>query len=88
MNLRLQGVMYRGCSLRLGTDIGVRPAADKKFRLRLTVNKMHTFAVFTKRYLRPYGNSGTNFMAAVKWANPNTETKNKIIDTEIIEMQS
>ena len=66
----------------------MRPAADKKFYLRLTINKMHAFAVLTEKYLRPYGWSGTNFTAAVSCTTPNTEIPSEIIETEIIKHKS
>ena len=37
--------MYMVCSLRLGSNFRVCSAADKKFYLRLTVEKMCGFAV-------------------------------------------
>ena len=73
--------MYRFCGLRLGPNLGMRPAADKKFYLRLTVQKMHTFVLFTEKYLRPCGCSGTNVTAAVNCAN-----QSEITDIEIIEI--
>ena len=73
--------MYRFCGLRLGPNLGMRPAADKKFYLRLTVQKMHTFVLFTEKYLRPCGCSDTNVTAAVNCAN-----QSEITDIEIIEI--
>ena len=58
----------------------MRPAADKNFYLRLTVEKMHAFAVFSDKYLRSYGCSDTNFTAGIKCTNPKTE----IVETQII----
>ena len=75
--------MYRVCGFRLVLNIGVRPAADKKFYLRLTVDKMHAFAVLTEKYLRPYGGSDTNFAAAVNCTNPTNEIKSEIIEAQI-----
>ena len=49
------GAVYRVFGLRLGPNLGVRPAADKKFHLRLTVENMCIFAVFTNKHLRLYG---------------------------------
>ena len=40
--------MFRVCGLRLGTNFGAWPAADKNFYLRLTVEKIRTIAVFTE----------------------------------------
>ena len=37
--------MYRVCGLRLGPIIGLQLAADKRFHMRLSVEKMHAFAV-------------------------------------------
>ena len=82
--MSFRGVMYRVCGLRLGRNIGVREAAGKKSYLWLTVDKMHAFAGFTKKYLQPYGCSGTNFTTAVNCTNPNTETQNEIIEIEIL----
>ena len=47
--------------------------ANKNIYLRLTVEKMRAFVVFTDKYLRLYGCSGTHFKAVVNWANPITE---------------
>ena len=41
------------CSLQLCRNFGLRPAADKNFKLRLTVEKMRAFAIFSKKQLRP-----------------------------------
>ena len=41
-------VMYSVCALLLGPNFGVRLMADKKFYLRLTVEKMHALVVFTE----------------------------------------
>ena len=79
--------MYSVCGLRLDSNIGVRSAADDEFYLRLTVDKMHMFAIFTKKYLQPYGFSCTSFTAAVYCTNPNAETQNEIIEIEIVEAQ-
>ena len=57
-------------------NFAMQPAAEKSFYLRLTVKKMHAFAVFIEQYLQPYGCSSTNFTAVV-W--------NK---SEIIEIQN
>ena len=57
--------MYRVCGLRLGLSFEVRPVVDNNLFLRLTVEKMHAFMVFTKKYSRPCGYSGTNFMVAL-----------------------
>ena len=65
--------MYRVCALRLDPNLGVRPAAEKNFFFRLTVEKMCGFPVFTDKYLRSYSCSGTNFTAAVNCTNPKTE---------------
>ena len=78
--------MNRVCSLQ-GTNIGVQPTADRKFHLRLTVDKMHAFAIFTKKYLRSYGSNGTNFTTAVNCSNRNTEVQNEFIEIEIMEAQ-
>ena len=46
------GVTYSVCSLR--SNLVVQPAADKSFYSWLTGEKMHAFAVFNDKYLRPY----------------------------------
>ena len=79
--------MYRICGFGLGTNIEVRPVAEKKFYLRLAVGKMHPLPVFTKKYLWPYGCSDTNFTASVNCTNSNTEILNKIMGIDIIEAQ-
>ena len=38
-----------------GSNVVVRLVVDKKFYFLLTVEKMHAFAVFIDKYLRPYG---------------------------------
>ena len=47
--------------------------ADKNFYLQLTVEKMHPFAIFTNKYLRPCGYSGDNFTAMVTYTNSKTK---------------
>ena len=64
--------MYSVCVLWLWSNYGVWPAADKKCYLQLTVEKMHVFAVFTDKYLRPYGCNDSNFTAAVNCVNSKT----------------
>ena len=44
--------MYRVCGLRLGPNFEVLLTAEKNFYLRLTVEKIHAFAVFNEIYLR------------------------------------
>ena len=68
-------------------NIRVRLAFDKNFYLWLTVGKTHAFAVFTEKYLRLYGCSGTSFTAAVNCTNPNTEIKSENIEIEMIKAQ-
>ena len=82
------GAMYRVFSLRLEPNLAVRPVSGNKFYLRLTIEKMHLFAVFTKKYLRPYDCSVINFTAAMNFANPKTETQSQINEIEIVEMQT
>ena len=79
--------MNRVCGLWLDPNIGLRPAGHKKFYLRLMVDLMHVFAVFTKKYFSPCGCNGSNFTVAVNCTNPNTEIQSEIIDTEIIKAQ-
>ena len=49
------GGIYRVCGLRLGPNFGMRLTAKKNFYLRLTVEKIDPFAVFSEKYLRSYG---------------------------------
>ena len=44
----------------------MRPAAAKNFYLRLTIEKIRAFMVFTKKYLRSHDRSGTNFTTVAK----------------------
>lgn len=39
--------MYRVCGLRLGPIMGLQLTADKRFDVRLSVEKMHAFAVLS-----------------------------------------
>ena len=57
-----QRAIYKIFSLQLCSNIIVQPAAGKKIYWRLTVEKIHMFAVFTDKLLQPYGCSGTNFL--------------------------
>ena len=77
-------VTYRVSGLRLGPNFVVRLAADKIFHLRLTVEKMHASAVFSNKYLRPYGCSDTIFTAMVNYTNPNSQILSEIIEIQII----
>ena len=65
----------------------MRPAAGIKLYLRLTVEKIHTFATFTEKHLWSYGCLDTNFMAAVKFADAQIEIQSQISEIEIIEIQ-
>ena len=49
--------------------------------------EMCSSAVFTEKYLRPYGWSGSNFTAATNYANPKAEIQNDIIEIQIVEGQ-
>ena len=64
--------------MRLGPNSVVRLATEKIFYLPLTVEKMHAFAVFSNKYLRPYGCSDTTFAAAVDCANPKNEILSEV----------
>ena len=79
--------MYRICSLRLSSNIRVRPAVIKKFYLRLTGGKMHTFEVLTEKYLQLYGCSSNSITTTVNCTNPNTEIHSEIIEVQIIKTQ-
>lgn len=63
------------------------PAADKKFYMRLMVDKMRRLALLTENYLRPTAICGTNFTAAVNCTNLTTEILSEIMEIEIIETQ-
>ena len=74
--------MYRICNFRMGPNLVVRLAADKNFYLRLTVENVHAFAIFSYKYLRPYLRNDTNFLAMIKCANSKTEMQSEIIETK------
>ena len=80
-------VMYSVCALLLGPNFGVRLMADKKFYLRLTVEKMHALVVFTEKYLRSKCFSSSKDTATVNCRNPKTEIQIEIIETQIIGKQ-
>ena len=82
--VNFKGVIYRVSGLRLLPNFVVRLVADKNFYLRLTVEKMHAFAVFSDRYLRPCGCSDTIFAATVDCTNPKFQILNEIIEMQII----
>ena len=79
--------MDGNCGLWQDLNTGVQPAADKKFYLRLTIDKMHVFVDFTDKYLQSYGYSATNFRFAINCSNPNAEVQSKIIEIDIIETE-
>ena len=79
--------MYRVYGLRLDSHFVVQLAAGKNFYLRLTVEKILTFAVFNIKYLRPYCCSDTYFTATVNYENPKTEILSEITGTQIIGIQ-
>ena len=79
--------MYRVYGLRLDPNFGVRAATDKNLYLSLTVEKIYAFAVFTKKYLQPYGYSDINFTAVVNRTSSKTEMQTKIIEVQIILIQ-
>ena len=81
-------VMYRVSGLRLGPNFGLRLTDDKSFYLRLTVTKIHVLAVFTGKCLRSCGCSSTKFTAMLDSTNPKIEIQTKIIETQIIGIQS
>ena len=51
----IKGAIYKLCGLQLASNSQVRLTAGKNFYLPYTVEKMHVFAVFGDKYLRPYG---------------------------------
>ena len=73
--------------MRLGPNFIVRLAAGQNFYLRLTVKKIHAFAVFSNKYLWTYGCSNTNFPATANCANPKTEILCEIIEIQITGIQ-
>ena len=75
--------MYRVCGLRQGPNFGMRLTAVKNFYLRLAIEKIHAFAVFTEKYLRSYDCGGTKFTATVKCTNAKTEMQIEIIETQV-----
>ena len=56
--------------------------------MRFTAEKMHAFAIFNSKYLRPQGCSDTNFTATVKHTIPKTEIKSEIIEVQVIGIQT
>ena len=82
-----KGVKINVCGLQLGPNFGMRLTAYKNFYLPLTIEKIHVLIVVTKKYLRSYGCSGTNFTAAVRITNPKTGMQIEIIKTQIIAIQ-
>ena len=81
IRISFQRIMYKVCSLRLGPNFGIRPAAGKNFSLWLTFEKMRAFAVFNDKYLRPWGSRSTISMTEVNCKNRKTKIKSKIIKT-------
>ena len=69
----------RVCGLRLGPNFVVRRAADKNFYSWITDEKIHAFAVFSDKYLRPCGFSDTVFTATVNCSNPKSQILNKLL---------
>ena len=72
--------MYKICGLQLGPNFGGRRAACKSFYLWLTFEKIRAFAVFTEKYMLPYGWSGSNFTTAA-------EIQSATIEIQIVEVQ-
>ena len=70
--------MYSVWGPRLAPNFGVRPAAEDMFYLRLTVEEMRAFVVFSEKYLRTYGCSDTNFATAVICTYTKTEIQREI----------
>ena len=65
----------------------LRSAAKNEFYLLLTVEKIHSIAGFTVKYLRPYAPSGINFTTAVNCTNRKTEIQSEIFEKGIIDIQ-
>ena len=80
--------MYSVCALLLDPNFRVRLMADKKFYLRLTVEKMHALVVFTEKYLRSKGFSSGNDTATINCRNPKTEIKLKSLKHKSLENKS
>ena len=83
--IAIMGIMYRVYGLRLGPNFVLRLGADKSFSLRLTIEKVHTFAIFNDKYLQPYDCSDISFTATVKCTNPKTEIKVKPLKYKSLE---
>lgn len=79
--------MHRVYSSWLGPNFGVQPAAKNDFYLRLSIEKMRVFSVFTDKYLRPCGCSSPNFTAMVYYKNPKIEIKSETFKIQITEIQ-
>ena len=56
----------------------MKPAAEDMFYLRLTVEEMRAFVVFSEKYLRTYGCSDTNFATVVICTYTKTEIQREI----------
>ena len=72
-------VMHRVYGLRISPNFEVQLATDKNFYLRLTVEKMHAYAVLNDKCLQSYGCSDNNSTATIKCTNPKIETKAKLL---------
>lgn len=70
-----------------GSKFGLWPVTDNNYYLRLTVEKVRVFLVFTNKHLLPDNYRRTNFAAAVNCTNPKNKVKSEIIETQIIEIQ-
>ena len=75
------------CGLRLDANIVVRLVAENNFYLRLTNEKIHTFAVFNNKYSQPQDFSDTSLTATVNCTNEKFEIVNEIIEIQIIGIQ-
>ena len=62
------------------------PATGKNY-LRLTVEEIREFAVFTNKNLELRGDSGTNVTSTVNCTNPKTEATSESIETKTIKIQ-
>ena len=70
----------------MGPIFEVWQMSEKNLYVRLTIEKMHAFVVFTKKYLLPCVCGGTNFTAVLDFENLKTEIQCEIIDRREMEI--
>ena len=74
--------------LQLGPNFGMRLTAEKNFYLRLTVERMQAFVVFTEKHLQSYVCSSTSFTATIKCTNHRLNFKLKSLKHKSLEYKS